>query len=140
LPDGRVAPTPADELMLYQTLLGAWPFALSPDDGEGMKAYAERIAAWQEKALREAKRVSSWVLPDADYEGACRAFLDALFADAGFIGELRQWMDRLALPTICNSLTQTLLRLASPGVPDLYQGTEYWDFSLVDPDNRRPVD
>ncbi|MBK4738237.1 malto-oligosyltrehalose synthase [Noviherbaspirillum pedocola] len=140
LPDGRVAPTPADELMLYQTLLGAWPFALSPDDGEGVKAYAERIAAWQEKALREAKRVSSWVLPDADYESACRAFLDALFADAGFIRELRQWVDRLALPTVCNSLAQTLLRLASPGVPDLYQGTEYWDFSLVDPDNRRPVD
>jgi (1->4)-alpha-D-glucan 1-alpha-D-glucosylmutase len=140
LADGRVAPTPADELMLYQTLLGAWPFELSPDDGAGMAAYAERIATWQEKALREAKRVSSWVLPDTDYETACRAFLDALFADAGFIRELRQWVDRLALPTVCNSLTQTLLRLASPGVPDLYQGTEYWDFSLVDPDNRRPVD
>jgi (1->4)-alpha-D-glucan 1-alpha-D-glucosylmutase len=140
LADGRVGPTPADELMLYQTLLGAWPLELSPQDADGVKAYAERIMQWQEKALREAKRVSSWVLPDTDYEQACRDFLTALFDSAGFLGELKQWVDRLALPTACNSLAQTMLRLASPGVPDLYQGTEFWDFSLVDPDNRRPVD
>ncbi len=138
-----IAPALDDEIMLYQMIVGAWPFELRADDEEGLRAYAERLAAWQEKALREAKRYSSWALPNTDYEQACRQFLTALFdreKSAGFLDEVAAWVDRIAAAGVAGSLTQTLLRLTSPGVPDLYQGTEFWDFSLVDPDNRRPVD
>ena len=137
------APDAADEIMLYQTLIAAWPLDLAPDDAEGLAAFETRVAAWQEKALREAKRRTSWTVPDTDYEGACRSFLAGLL-DAGrsvnMAGELASFAARIAPSGAINSLTQTLLRLTSPGVPDLYQGTEFWDFSLVDPDNRRPVD
>ena len=142
LGDGQFAPTAPDQAMLYQMIIGAWPLDLAPEDHDGLKAYAERVAIWQEKAWREAKRQTSWVTPNAAYEDGCRAFLMHLM-DGGlcapFIADLRTWVNRLALPGICNSLTQTVLRLASPGVPDLYQGAEFWDLSLVDPDNRRPV-
>ena len=137
-----VAPSLDDEIMLYQMILGAWPFELRADDQPGLYAYAERLAAWQEKALREAKRYSSWAMPNGDYESACRQFLMALLdreKSAGFIDEIVAWVERISAAGIANSLTQTLLRLTSPGMPDLYQGTEFWDFSLVDPDNRRPV-
>ena len=137
------APDAADEIMLYQTLIAAWPLDLGPDDTEGLAAFETRVAGWQEKALREAKRRTSWTVPDTEYEGACRHFLAGLL-DAGrsvnMAGELASFAVRIAPPGAINSLTQTLLRLTSPGVPDLYQGTEFWDFSLVDPDNRRPVD
>ncbi len=137
------APDAADEIMLYQTLVAAWPLDLAPDDAEGLSAFETRVAGWQEKALREAKRRTSWTVPDTDYEGACRSFLAGLL-DAGrsvnMAGELASFAGRIAPAGAINSLTQTLLRLTSPGVPDLYQGTEFWDFSLVDPDNRRPVD
>ena len=138
-----IAPALDDEIMLYQMIFGAWPFALSPDDTDGLQRYAERLAAWQEKALREAKRYSSWALPNGDYEQACRQFLMALFdrtRSGTFLDEMAEWVRRVSAASVANSLTQTLLRLTSPGVPDLYQGTEFWDFSLVDPDNRRPVD
>jgi len=137
-----VAPSLDDEIMLYQMILGAWPFELRADDQQGLQAYAERLAAWQEKALREAKRHSSWAMPNGDYESACREFLMALLdreKSAGFIDEMVAWVERVSAAGIANSLTQTLMRLTSPGMPDLYQGTEFWDFSLVDPDNRRPV-
>ena len=139
----RYAPQPGDELMLYQMLLGAWPLNLSAADAEGIREFGERLDQWQTKALRESKRSSSWVLPDEDYENACRDFLFSLFAadkDARFLQELQQWVQRVSALGAINSLSQTLLRLTVPGVPDLYQGTEFWDFSLVDPDNRRPVD
>ena len=138
-----IAPALDDEIMLYQMIIGAWPFELRADDVDGLQAYAERLAAWQEKALREAKRYSSWALPNNDYEQACRQFLMALFdreKSANFLDESIEWVNRIAPAGVANSLTQTLMRLTSPGVPDLYQGTEFWDFSLVDPDNRRPVD
>jgi (1->4)-alpha-D-glucan 1-alpha-D-glucosylmutase len=138
-----VAPALGDEMMLYQMIVGAWPPELTIDDAAGLKAYAERLAAWQQKALREAKRYSSWAAPHEDYEQACRQFLDALFnreQSGPFLDDVVEWVQRIAPASIVNSLTQTLLRLTSPGVPDLYQGTEFWDFSLVDPDNRRPVD
>ncbi|WP_293779707.1 malto-oligosyltrehalose synthase [uncultured Oxalicibacterium sp.] len=137
-----IAPALNDELMLYQMILGAWPFELRPDDQDGLQAYAERLAAWQEKALREAKRHSSWALPNGDYEAACRQFLFSLFdreRSASFLDDIYAWVARVATAGVANSLAQTLLRLTAPGVPDLYQGTEFWDFSLVDPDNRRPV-
>ena len=137
------APDAADEIMLYQTIVGAWPLDLLPDDRDGLSLFEERVAAWLEKALREAKRHTGWAVPNADYEAAARAFLAALLDPdraANVVGELAAFAGRLAVPGALNGLTQTLLRLTSPGVPDLYQGTEYWDFSLVDPDNRRPVD
>ncbi|MDQ9170364.1 malto-oligosyltrehalose synthase [Oxalobacteraceae bacterium R-40] len=137
------APQPDDELMLYQMLVGAWPLDLSISDYAGIKAFAERIEGWQTKALREAKSTSSWVKPNEDYENACKNFLFAILDASGngaFLNALLAWIRRIAPAGAVNSFTQTLLRLTSPGVPDLYQGTEFWDFSLVDPDNRRPVD
>ncbi|GAB3486147.1 malto-oligosyltrehalose synthase [Azotobacter salinestris] len=137
------APAPADELMLYQTLLGSWPLGLAPDDDEGLRAYAGRLRQWQEKALREAKLYSSWSAPNAPYEEACRSFLDDLLekpAGARLREEIAASAASIAPAGALNSLAQTLLRMTVPGVPDLYQGAEFWDFSLVDPDNRRPVD
>ncbi|MDD0974228.1 malto-oligosyltrehalose synthase [Pseudomonas fontis] len=142
LPDGD-APSPADEMLLYQTLLGSWPPTLRSDDAAGLAAYAERLRQWQQKALREAKLRSSWSAPNDIYEGACAAYSDALLLDAQ-CQQLRQSVasavHSLACPGALNSLAQCLLRMTAPGVPDLYQGNECWDFSLVDPDNRRPVD
>ncbi|RZI42448.1 malto-oligosyltrehalose synthase [Herbaspirillum sp. HC18] len=138
-----IGPQPADELMLYQMLAGAWPLDLAPLDREGVAEFAERIERWQTKALREAKQVSGWVLPNEEYEAACRRFLAGILdvrADNRFLAQLAAFVERLAPAGAVNSLVQTVLRMTSPGVPDLYQGTEFWDFSLVDPDNRRPVD
>ncbi|MEC4717529.1 malto-oligosyltrehalose synthase [Noviherbaspirillum sp. CPCC 100848] len=138
-----IAPHPADELMLYQMLAGAWPVGLQPDDAEGLKQFAARIEAWQTKALREAKQVSDWVMPNEAYEAACRNFLHAVLTPGEgnrFLPELAAWVQTVAPAGMIKSLAQTLLRMTSPGVPDLYQGTDFWDFSLVDPDNRRPVD
>jgi len=137
------APGAAGEAMLYQTLVGCWPPALSPDDEAGVKELAERVSAWQLKGMREAKLRTSWFAPDEAYENACRDFLFDILAPQrrdGFLGELPAFVARIAKTGAINSFQQTLLRLTSPGVPDLYQGTELWDFSLVDPDNRRPVD
>ena len=137
------APDAADEVMLYQTLVAAWPLGLMPEDRPGVKALEERVAAWLEKALREAKRHTSWAAPAAEYEGACRAFLAGLLdpeRSADMAGEVAAFARRIAPAGAVNGLGQTLLRMTCPGIPDLYQGTEYWDFSLVDPDNRRPVD
>jgi (1->4)-alpha-D-glucan 1-alpha-D-glucosylmutase len=137
------APQPADEIMLYQTLAGAWPMELQASDAQGMEEFTARIERWQTKALREAKQVSDWVLPNEPYEQACRKFLHAILeprADNAFLRQLAEWVEKIAPASAAKSLSQTVLRLTSPGVPDLYQGTEFWDFSLVDPDNRRPVD
>lgn len=139
LPDG-VAPCPADELMLYQTLVGAWPALLDPADEPGVAEFATRVAAWQEKALREAKQRSDWAAPNEAYEAACQAFLKSLLADRSCRQEIADFAARIGPAGAVNGLTQTMLRLAVPGVPDLYQGTEFWDESLVDPDNRRKVD
>ena len=137
------APDAADEVMLYQTLIGAWPLDLSPDDRAGVAAFGKRVAAWQQKALREAKRHSGWAVPNEAYELAAEEFLTAVLdaeRPARVVYELHEFVQRIALPGALNSLSQMVLRLTAPGVPDLYQGTEFWDFSLVDPDNRRPVD
>ncbi|MCS4061566.1 malto-oligosyltrehalose synthase [Pseudomonas putida] len=141
--DDGLAPSPGDELMLLQTLLGSWPLALDLHDENALRQYAERIRQWQQKALREAKLRSSWSAPNEAYEGACARYIDGLLLDSENQQLRKSVADAaqlLACPGALNSLVQTLLRMTTPGVPDLYQGNEYWDFSLVDPDNRRPVD
>ncbi len=129
--------------MLYQTLVGAWPYGLSPADAKALGALRERLWGWMEKALREAKLRSSWAEPDTDYEGACRKALERITdprLSADFLEDLAAFTAEIAPAGAVNSLAQTLLRCTAPGTPDLYQGTEFWDLSLVDPDNRRPVD
>ncbi len=116
------------EYFIYQTLVGAWPLE------------RERLLPYLEKALREAKNHTSWTRPDPDYEKAGREFALALLADTRFRSELEQFLAPLIPAGRINSLSQTLLRLVYPGVPDIYQGSELWNLSLVDPDNRRPVD
>ncbi|HEY1749683.1 MAG TPA: malto-oligosyltrehalose synthase [Caulobacteraceae bacterium] len=138
-----LAVDPGDELMLYQTLVGAWPLDPAERAPDGLAQLRDRVAGWQEKALREAKLRSSWAEPDGAYEQRCRAFLAALMdpaRSAPFLGGVSEFVDRIAAAGALNSLSQTVLRCAAPGVPDLYQGAELWDLSLVDPDNRRPVD
>jgi (1->4)-alpha-D-glucan 1-alpha-D-glucosylmutase len=139
--DGVRSPSRNDEYLLYQTLLGSWP--LEELDDAGLEAYRERIAAYMLKAAREAKVHTSWSRPNERYEEALRGFVCSLL-DRGegqyFLGEFLPLQRRVAFFGMLNSLTQVLLKLTAPGVPDLYQGNELWDFSLVDPDNRRPVD
>ncbi|WP_460128600.1 malto-oligosyltrehalose synthase [Pseudomonas sp. H1_D05] len=136
-------PSSGDELILYQALLGSWPLQLRDDDQAGFADYAKRIWQWQQKALREAKLQSSWSAPSESYENAAQAFTEKLLT--GEEGELlraalSKTVNSIAAAGALNGLAQTLLRMTVPGVPDLYQGNEFWDFSLVDPDNRRPVD
>ncbi|EPJ2811724.1 malto-oligosyltrehalose synthase [Pseudomonas putida] len=141
--DDGPAPSPGDELMLLQTLLSSWPLALDLQDTGGLRTYAERIRQWQQKALREAKLRSSWNAPNEAYESACTRYVDGLLLDSENQQLRKSVADAaqlLACPGALNGLVQTLLRMTTPGVPDLYQGNEYWDFSLVDPDNRRAVD
>ncbi|AXI61415.1 malto-oligosyltrehalose synthase [Pseudomonas kribbensis] len=136
-------PSSADELILYQALLGSWPLELHNDDQGGFTDYARRIWQWQQKALREAKLQSSWSAPNEAYENAAQSFTEQLLlAPEGELlrGALAKSVNSIAAAGALNSLAQTLLHMTVPGVPDLYQGNEFWDFSLVDPDNRRPVD
>jgi (1->4)-alpha-D-glucan 1-alpha-D-glucosylmutase len=116
------------EYLLYQTLVGAWPIGL------------ERIIAYMEKAVKEAKLHTSWTDPNQAYEQGLADFIAAILADKTFCTDLENFVAALIGPGRINSLAQTLIKLTAPGVPDIYQGTELWDLSLVDPDNRRPVD
>jgi (1->4)-alpha-D-glucan 1-alpha-D-glucosylmutase len=137
------APYAGDIALLLQTIVGAWPLDLDAVDGVARSAFAERLVAWQQKALREAKLFSDWAAVDETYEDAARRFTLALIAEAALpdlLQEIAALVRRIAPAGAVNGLVQCLLRLTVPGVPDLYQGTEFWDFSLVDPDNRRPVD
>ncbi|MGE5301364.1 MAG: malto-oligosyltrehalose synthase [Acidobacteriota bacterium] len=139
--DGGKVPERNEEYLLYQTLLGAWPVE------EGTEAeydnFRQRIRDYMIKAVREAKINSSWINPNAMYEEALLIFVDAV-TDAGpdneFLDDFRPFQKMISSCGMSNSLSETLLKITSPGVPDFYQGTELWNFSLVDPDNRRPVD
>jgi malto-oligosyltrehalose synthase len=136
-------PGKADIAMLLQTIVGAWPMDLTLEDAVGRAAFAQRLEGWQQKALREAKLVSDWSDPNEAYETAARDLLRRLVVEdraATLRADLFAVVQEIIPPGITNSLAQTLLRLTVPGVPDLFQGTELWDLSLVDPDNRRPVD
>jgi maltooligosyltrehalose synthase len=127
--------------MLYQMIVGAWPCDLDPTDSAGIDAFAVRLSGWQQKALREAKLASNWITPNEAYEQAADRFLRALLAPASpSLHDLATFAQSVMAAGAANGLAQVLSKLTAPGVPDLYQGTEYWDFSLVDPDNRRPVD
>jgi (1->4)-alpha-D-glucan 1-alpha-D-glucosylmutase len=139
--EDQPAPDRNDEYLLYQTLLGAWPEG--PSSGEAMAEFRGRIADYVRKATKEAKVHTSWINPNTEYDDAVCRFVGRLLPDADadpFLEDLRRLQRRVAFFGYFNSLSQLLLKLTSPGVPDLYQGTELWDFSLVDPDNRRPVD
>jgi (1->4)-alpha-D-glucan 1-alpha-D-glucosylmutase len=138
---GENVPSPNEEYFLYQTLLGAWP--LLEMDSAGHVEFRNRIHIYMEKALREAKVNTSWINPNTEYEAAVHTFLDAILersADNVFLEQFAPFQAKIAKAGIYNSLSQTLLKIAAPGLPDLYQGTEVWNFSLADPDNRRPVD
>jgi len=138
--EGVLAPDRNDEYLLYQTLLGAWP---GEEEGRGPSDWAERVEAYLLKAVREAARHSSWINPNDAYETATRSFIQGILdrrLSAAFLDDfdaMRRWVCHAGAT---NGLAQQLLKLASPGVPDIYQGTELWDLSLVDPDNRRPID
>ena len=143
--DGAQAPSRQDEYLLYQTLLGAWPgLAAQPDaGGPEWPAFVQRIGAYMLKAAREAKEASSWVNPNPEYETPLQACVEAVLdARKGrrFLQEFVPFAMEVAHFGRINSLAQTLLRFTLPGVPDTYQGSELWNLSLVDPDNRRPVD
>jgi (1->4)-alpha-D-glucan 1-alpha-D-glucosylmutase len=131
------APSAAFEYMLYQTLLGAWP------SGERDSSFLERMQAYALKAAREGKQETSWLNPNQAYEAGLRTFLTRILdrsVSAEFLTSLETLALRVSRLGALNSLSQVTLKATMPGVPDFYQGTEFWDFSLVDPDNRRPVD
>jgi len=144
LPDGRIAPDSNEEYLIYQTIVGAWPWQMeTPED---RSEFAERIKQYCAKALNEAKVNLSWTNPDPAYLEAVNAFLTAILMpqervrETRFVETLKAFLPTVQLFSAVNSLSQLVLKIASPGVPDFYQGTDLWDLSLVDPDNRRPVD
>jgi (1->4)-alpha-D-glucan 1-alpha-D-glucosylmutase len=138
--DGLPAPSRNDEWLFYQTLAGVWPVA-APDDVE-LATLVTRLQGYMEKASREAKLRTSWVRPNLEYEAAVRDFIARVLADRDgrFARDVQLLLDQIVESGLYSSLSQVLLKLLSPGVGDIYQGQELWDFSLVDPDNRRPVD
>lgn len=144
--DGRPAPTANDEYLIYQTILGAWPMELldrDPLDPEAVAAFRERCVAYAIKAVREGKQNSSWSNPDPDYEEAMTGFVRQILDSTRtnpFLADFLPFQRRVAILGMLNGLSQTVLKLTLPGVPDIYQGGEMWDLNLVDPDNRRPVD
>jgi (1->4)-alpha-D-glucan 1-alpha-D-glucosylmutase len=138
--DGVPVPDPNEEYLLYQTLIGTWP--LKPRSGE-YEQYVERIQRYMDKAAKEAKLRTSWIRANDQHDLKLAEFIAKVMrpgADNAFVADLGAFAARIAPAGMLNSLCQTLLKIAAPGVPDFYQGTELWDLSLVDPDNRRPVD
>jgi (1->4)-alpha-D-glucan 1-alpha-D-glucosylmutase len=139
--EGRQMPSQADLAMLFQSIVGSWPIALSASDTSGLDNFAKRIVAWQRKALREAKLHTDWAAPNDAYERAADNMVSWLFSGSSeILPEIAGFADRVTNIGAVNSLSQLVVKLTAPGVPDVYQGTEFWDFSLVDPDNRSPVD
>lgn len=135
--DNEPAPERNDEYRFYQALLGAWP-------AEGVTpSLVERMQAYMIKSVKEAKLHSSWINPDEQYENAVSAYVARVLTgpeSAKFLASFAPFQERIARIGLINSLSQVVLKIASPGVPDFYQGTDLWDLNLIDPDNRRPVD
>jgi len=153
--EADVVPDKNAEYLFYQTLLGTWPLSpsastgsewgalLQPDESEAYQQFRKRITDYTVKAAKEAKLYTSWLNPNESYEEATRRFVERVLLPSQrnrFLREFAPLARLVAYYGHFNSLSQMLLKLTSPGVPDIYQGNELWDFSLVDPDNRRPVD
>jgi (1->4)-alpha-D-glucan 1-alpha-D-glucosylmutase len=139
--EGQSAPDRNDEYLLYQTLVGAWPLADMDDDE--YRLFCDRILAYMKKAIYESKIHTSWINPHQDYDEAVRRFVCRVLdrkENRIFVDDFLTLQREIASYGLFNSLSQLLVKIAAPGIPDIYQGTELWDFSLVDPDNRRPVD
>jgi (1->4)-alpha-D-glucan 1-alpha-D-glucosylmutase len=142
VPVGHGGPDENDRYFMLQTIVGAWPMKIvgepNPDE---VAAFVTRLEAYLVKSLREAKRHSSWLDPNNLYEETTLAFLrSALAPDGGCLAQARSFVQKIAPIGMLNSVSRLVLKCTIPGIPDTYQGTEFWDFSLVDPDNRRPVD
>jgi (1->4)-alpha-D-glucan 1-alpha-D-glucosylmutase len=141
LVDGRRIPDRNEEYLLYQTLVGSWP--LHSMDRTEYDLFRSRIAEYMLKAVREAKVNTSWISPNLSYEEHLMKFIRALLTSSErdpFLSDLAKFQERVSYCGMFNSLSQTILKMTCPGIPDFYQGTEIWNFTLVDPDNRRPVD
>ncbi len=141
--DGTPAPDPVTEYLFYQSAAAAWPPLLRPDDESGLEAYAGRLTDYMIKAVREAKLQTKWTAPNEAFEGALREFVAASLTPGegnDFLPSLHAFVEAIDASSRANSLAQVVLQAVSPGVPDIYQGSEAFDFSLVDPDNRRTPD
>jgi (1->4)-alpha-D-glucan 1-alpha-D-glucosylmutase len=139
--EGQPAPSRNDEYLFYQSLVGVWP--LAPPEGKELAELSARLTAYMEKATHEAKVHTSWINPDSEYDTAVCQFVAAALdghPKNRFLAEFRRFHEQVVNWGLYSALSQTLLKLTAPGVPDIYQGQELWDFSLVDPDSRRPVD
>jgi (1->4)-alpha-D-glucan 1-alpha-D-glucosylmutase len=142
---GKEFPDANVEYLLYQTLIGVWPLGLEVglSDAEPDPEFVHRIQEYMIKSAREAKAHTSWISPNEEYERVTREFIERILTSEGpvhFLKAFAEFHRPIARAGMYNALAQTLLKVTAPGVPDFYQGTELWDFSLVDPDNRRPVD
>jgi (1->4)-alpha-D-glucan 1-alpha-D-glucosylmutase len=137
---GELAPARNDAYLFYQTVVGALPLAELGEGDLPPAEFVERVAAYMAKATKEAKQRTSWIAPDQAYDAAVQKFVRDMLAHATFAGQAAALARKISPYGATNSLAQLCLKLAAPGVPDTYQGGELWDFSLVDPDNRRPVD
>lgn len=139
--EGVTAPSASEEILIYQTLIGVWPVIRQPDSAPEEQALPERVKDFLVKALREAKQNSNWIAPHEEYEGAVKQFVDRILAgDSPFRNDFVEFQRTIARYGAVNGLSQLLIKIASPGVPDFFQGAELWQLTLVDPDNRRPVD
>jgi (1->4)-alpha-D-glucan 1-alpha-D-glucosylmutase len=139
--EGAEVPDANEEYLLYQTLVGAWPLSQMNEDEHAQ--FVTRIQDYMNKALKEAKLHTSWINANETYDAAVREFVSQILEPREgnrFLSDLAEFQKTTARAGLLNSLAQTLLKITSPGVPDFYQGTEIWNLSLVDPDNRRPVD
>ena len=136
--DGEPAPDRNDEYHFYQALIGVWPAGASADNAPA--DLIERLQGYMTKSVKEAKLRSSWINPNEAYESAVSTFVERVLSGSSFIPAFLPFQQRVARAGFINSLAQVVLKVGSPGVPDFYEGTELWDLSLVDPDNRRPVD
>lgn len=145
LDNDEAVPDAKEEILLYQTLVGAWPPEprVSDEESDNGPSFTDRLQEYMKKAIREGKDNTSWVSPDEDYETTLNAFLERLLRAPSrptLRGEINAFADNVAWHGMLGSLSQTLIKIAAPGIPDFYQGTELWSLVLVDPDNRRPVD
>lgn len=141
--DDGPAPSFQDQYMLLQTIVGTWPLDVHGPEYDGIDEYRRRITEYAIKAAREAKLETSWTRPDEQYEEALERYISSVLnpkRSSTMLRVIGEMVDTVILPGAVNSLSQKLLTLTVPGMPDIYQGTDGWDFSLVDPDNRRPVD